>query len=445
MEVALERLPNAVAKVSVTIAPDDVQQAMDRAFKTVVRRYNIPGFRKGKAPRKIFEMYVGRGVLLQEAAQQLVDQHYGAALQQAAVEPVGEPRINIVTLEENQPFEFAIEVESKPAITVGPIDDLLTEPLSIPEPTPEDLDKELAQLAKSQAQLAPVEDEPVSMGDHVVLSLKGYLETEDGESTDAEPFVEDENYAVEVGSGLAVEGLENQLIGLKLGEPATIRLTYPESHPDVALAGKPVRFEVTVTDIKRPEIPPIDDELAQSLGYQSEQELRDNAANRLRERLEAQAKNDRLAVILGKLKERVTFDLPPTLVDRQIHRQLQELDTMLRRMGADLDQYLESRQMTWDALHEEMRPAAEERVKEQLILEALAKELDINVTNDDVLEAVRPIANLYQQSVDQVLQTFVRQGSIGALAEDLLISKVSDYLASTVRESSESNVGGENA
>lgn len=433
MDVALERLPNAVAKVSVTIEPQDFGQAVDRAFKSVVGRYNIPGFRRGKAPRKIFERYVGRAVLLQEAAQQLVDGHYRDALQQAQVEPVGEPHINIVTLDEDKPFQFDIEVESKPKIEVGSLHDVLTDPLDIPEPTEEDLARELETVAKSQAQLVPVEDDPVSMGDHVVLNLKGYLaDNEDEGENEPEPFVEDDEYALEIGSGMAVEGLETQLIGLQLGEPQTIRLTYPENHPDVSLKGRDVRFEITVTDIKRPDVPPIDDDLAKTLGFEDENELRVTVGKRVAERLADQARHDRLGKILGKLKERVSFDLPPLLVDRAIHNQLQELDNMLRQMGANLDDYLDSRQMSGEQLHEEMRPQAEERVKEELLLEAVAAEQNLTVSDEEVIEQVRPMAEAYRQPLDQMVRALQTQGDFEILRHSLVISKAGDYLATTV-------------
>lgn len=432
MDVALERLPNAVAKVSVTIEPVDVSQAVDRAFKSVVGRYNIPGFRRGKAPRKIFERYVGRGVLLQEAAQQLVDDHYRGALQQVSVDPVGEPHIHIVTLDEDKPFQFEIEVEAKPVIDIGSLDAVLTEPLAVPEATDEDIQRELDTLAKSQAQLVPIEDEPVSMGDHVVLKLKGYLADNEEDAAEPEAFVEDDEYAVEVGSGMAVEGLETQLIGLVAGEPQTIHLTYPENHPDVALKGREVRFEVTVTDIKRPDIPPIDDNLATTLGYDSEKELREAVETRVRDGVKMQAQRDRLTNILGKLKADVLLDLPPGLVEQAIHNQLQELDNMLRQMGANLEDYLDSRQMSLQQVHEEMRPAAEERVKEELILETVAHQQNMVVTDADVIENLRPMAEAYRQPLDQMIKALHLGGEFNALRNSILIAKASEYLASTV-------------
>lgn len=279
MQVALQRLPNSVAKVSVTIDPSDLSKAMDKAFRNVVGKYNIPGFRRGKVPRPIFERFVGREVILQEAAQQLVENRYYEALSEVSVEPVAEPKINIVKLDDGQPFEFDIEVESKPQIDLPDYQDLLQEPLEIPVPTDEQIDAELALVAKGQAQIVPADDEPVAKGNRIVVSLKGFLD--DGED-DSEPFVDDDAYTIEVGAGTVVEGLEDQLVGLKVNEPQVIKLTYPENHPDVSLAGKPVRFELTVVENKRPDIPEVNDDLAKAVGLESLQELREQVTNNLK-------------------------------------------------------------------------------------------------------------------------------------------------------------------
>ncbi len=425
MEVALERLPNSVAKVSVTIDMADVSAAMDAAFRTVASRYNIAGFRRGKVPRPIFERMVGRDVLLKEAAQKLVEKRYVEALKEAAVEPVAEPRINIVTLEDGSPFEFAIEVESKPEITLGDYTDLLAEPLIERDVTDEDIEAELGSLARDQAQIVPADEEPVSLGNHITVKLRGYLEDDESD----EPFVDDESFAIEVGSGTVVEGLEPQLIGLNVGQSQTIRLTYPESHPDVSLAGKDVRFEIEVLENRRSEVPPVDDDLAKGLGLESLQELRERVANTVKNRIESQARDERLAEILGKLKERVAMELPETLVTDTMQNQLQELQNRLARMGASLDEYLESRQMQLPELQAELRPQAEERVKDQLLLEAVAKQETMTVTDDEVVASIRPLAEMYKQPLANIIKLFRDRGEFNALRENILLSKASEYLA----------------
>ncbi len=433
MQVALERLPNSVAKVSVTIDPADVSAAMDKAFRSVVSRYNIPGFRRGKVPRPIFERYIGRGVLLQEAAQRIVENRYPEAIRQAAIEPVAEPHVNIVTLEDGAPFQFDIEVESKPEIVLGEYGDLLAAPLIVREMTDEDLAEELQTVARGQAQMIPADEEPVSMGNKIVVKLKGFLAEDDSE----EPFVDDDAYTIEVGSGTVVEGLENQLIGLNVGEPATVRLTYPESHPDVALAGQDVRFEIEVVENKRREVPSVDEELAKAVGFESLQELQEHVANTVKNRIEAQAKSDRLAEILGKLKERVTIELPSALVSEAVHHQLHELQNSLSRMGATLEEYLESRQITQADLQMELRPQAEERVKEQLLLEAVAKQQGFIVSDEDVIESLRPLAEMYKQPLTALVQLFTQRGEFDSLRENMLLSKASEYLATAEAQTAE--------
>ncbi|SMC02667.1 trigger factor [Sulfobacillus thermosulfidooxidans DSM 9293] len=429
MQVALQRLPNSVAKVSVTIDPSDLSKAMDKAFRNVVGKYNIPGFRRGKVPRPIFERFVGREVILQEAAQQLVENRYYEALSEVSVEPVAEPKINIVKLDDGQPFEFDIEVESKPQIDLPDYQDLLQEPLEIPVPTDEQIDAELALVAKGQAQIVPADDEPVAKGNRIVVSLKGFLD--DGED-DSEPFVDDDAYTIEVGAGTVVEGLEDQLVGLKVNEPQVIKLTYPENHPDVSLAGKPVRFELTVVENKRPDIPEVNDDLAKAVGLESLQELREQVTNNLKTRLEEQAKNARLQTILGKLKERVSVEVPSALVDQAIHNQLHELENTLARIGASTQEYLESRQITPEALHDELRPAAEERVKEELLLEAIAKQQGFEVSDEEVIQAIKPVADMYRQPLSDMVRLFRSSGEFEALRTNILLSKASTYLASTV-------------
>lgn len=428
MQVVAEKLPNSVAKVSVTIDSDDVQKAMDKAFVAVVKKYNIPGFRRGKVPRPIFERFVGRDVILQEAAGILVENRYLDALTEAAITPLADPRISIVELEEGQPFRFDIEVEAKPTVELGDYSELLRTPLTVEEVTDEMIASGLLEVAKSQAQLVPADDEPVAHGNKVVVSLKGFLDD------DAEPVVEDEAYTVTVGSGTTVEGFENQLIGLLVNQPATLYVTYPEQHPQLSLAGKSVRFEVTVLENKRLEVPPVNDELAKSVGFESEQELREHVANTLRSELTQQAQRVRVSAILGTLKERVSVELPSVLVKNAEHQKLMEFSAALSRLGTTIDEYLEAQQITAEALHERFRPEAEDMVKEGLILEAVAAAENLTVSDEETVEFIRQLGAANQQPFAETLKWLRESGEFGNVRQTLLQSKASAYLGSTVLE-----------
>jgi len=434
MQVVTERLPNAVAKISVTVDQTEVTQAMDRAFKRVVAKYNVPGFRRGKVPRPIFERMVGVGVIWEAAAKELVDVRYPIALKMAGVEPLAQPQIDIESqgIEPDEPFRFVIAVETKPEIDLGDYHDLLTSELIIPEVTPERLEEEMVQVARSQAQLVPADDEPVASGNQVVLALKGYLEEPDEDDEDLGLFAEDDDYTVQVGSGTTVEGLEDQLIGLKVGEPATIHLTYPAEHPDVDLRGKPVRFEVTVTQNKRLDIPSIDDELAKALEFDSLEALRAEVAARLADQLEAQAKDERLQQILGKLKERVSFDLPEKLVEEAVSQRVAEVQNSLARMEITFDQYLESRQIDRSELEAELRPQAEMVVRDRLILETVAQREGLSVTDEEMVVPIRQLAQIYRQTLENMAQLLHQQGDFEKMRSELLAHKAGEFLASTV-------------
>jgi trigger factor len=313
--------------------------------------------------------------------------------------------------------------------------------LEISEPTEEQIEQELAAVAKQQAQMVPADDEPVSKGNRVVLSLKGYLEIEESEeeSSDAEPFVEDDSYTLEVGSGTAVEGLEDQLIGVRVNEPQTIRLTYPENHPEVDLAGKPVRFEVTVLENKRPDIPEINDELAKAVGLESLQELRTQVTENAKTRLETEAKNERLKRIMGKLKERVSVDIPGSLVNEAIHSQLRELEYSLSQIGASTQEYLDSQKITPEALHDQFRPSAEEQVKEDLILEAIAEKESISVSDEEVVQALQALADTYRQPINDLIRYYRNSGEFDLLRANAVVYKVRDYLATTVLDNEGEN------
>jgi len=436
MQVVTERLPNAVAKISVTVDKTEVTRAMDRAFKRVVTQYNVPGFRRGKVPRSIFERLVGVEVIWQEAAKSIVDDQYALAINEARVEPLTDPDINVESngLDGDEPFRFVIQVETKPDFELGDIATLLTEPLVVPELTQARLDEEMALLARSQAQLVPADDEPVASGNQVGLALKGYLSEPDEDDEDGGLFAEDDDYTVQIGSRTAVEGLEDQLIGMSVGEAKTIELTYPADHPDVDLAGKPVRFEVTVNQNKRLEIPALDDELAKALERDSLEALREEVRTRLAEVLQAEVNEERARKILGKLNERVNFDLPEKLVKVAIGQRLQEVQNSLARMDITLDQYLETRQIDQSVLETELRPQAEQTVKEQLILETVARQVGLTVSDDEVVVGIRPLAELYRQPLANVVQLFHQQGDFERMRSQLLLQKATQFLATTVVE-----------
>jgi trigger factor len=427
MEVQVERLPESRARLTVTVPVEDVTKGMDSAFQRLVGRYNIPGFRRGKTPRPIFERYVGKEAILREAAELLVEKHFNAVVDEAGVVVVGEPSLEYRQVALDQPIVYALTVFIRPEVTLGDgYRALLAEPLEVEPVTDVLLEEELKRTADGEAQLVEAEDDdPIAVGSRVVLALSGRL---DNDNADEESFVEADDYMVEVGTGTTVEGLETQLIGLHRGDSAPVRFTYPEDYPDPTLAQQAVVFDITVKEHKRRETPSVDDELAKAKGYETLQELRDALTNTLAERLTQEAQERRLQSILGKLRESVSFDVPVPMAERAVERQLQDLEHTLSHLGATLDQYLETRQLTPEGLAAEVRPTAVERVKDQILLEEIAKAEALTVSDDEVMEAVRPVAESYRQSLAELVDALKVSGEFEAVRQNLLVDKAAKLL-----------------
>jgi len=240
--------------------------------------------------------------------------------------------------------------------------------------------------------------------------------------------VDTDDYPVTIGNGTTLEGLELQLIGLHLNEEAEVRLTYPDTYADPALAGKPAHFQVKIKEHKRRDVPSIDDELARARGYGNLQELREALANSLRDRYEREAKEQRLNAVLARLKEAVAVEVPEPMVNHQLDHQLQDLHHTLTHLGVDLDQYLAGRKLTLEGLLDEMRPGAIERVKDELILEAIAEAEGLTVSDDEVVAAVKSVADAYERPVNALVENLKVSGEFETVRGNLLVDKAAQLV-----------------
>ncbi|CAB1129698.1 Trigger factor [Candidatus Hydrogenisulfobacillus filiaventi] len=434
MQVQVERLPHSVARLAVVIEADELAEAMDRAFHKVNSQYNIPGFRRGKAPRFIFERFVGREVLLTRAADDLVEERYGSILAEAGVEPVAQPRLTVEQLEDGQPFRFTLEVEVKPQVELGDYRSVLdAHPLTVEPVGEEAVEFELKRQAETQAQFVPADEDPVETGNRVVLAIRGTL-AEVPEGQEAEPFVNHDEYVVHVGSGGLLEELERQLVGLKVGEPATLEVTYPEDYPNQELAGKRARFEVTVKENKRKDVPPVDDDLAATLGYDNLEAMREEARKRVEAANADKARRERVAAILADLRERIPLEVPEALVRSAIDHELQDLQERLGMLGLSIDAYLRNRNITLDQLRAEMRPEAERRVRDQLLLEAVARAEGISVSDQDVIASLTEVAAAYNTPVETLVESFKKLGRFEWVRDNMVLERAEAYLAGQVEQ-----------
>lgn len=384
MKTTVERLPDHPARVvlEVEVEPERVEQAVDRVYRRVVRDLRIPGFRKGRAPRKIVEMYLGKDALLQEAIEELVPAAYREAAKQAEIDPVSRAQIDIIDFGEGKPLTFKAEVDVKPEVTLGEYKGLAVEK-HIRKVTDADVERVLERIRQNNARLETADKEAVEEGDYAVIDFDGYI--------DGEPFRggAGRGELVEVTPEAFVPGFAQQLIGMKPGEEREVTVTFPEDARE-DLAGKEATFSVRLQEIKVRVVPELDDELAKTAGdFETLEELRADARRRLEEAAAEDAASELEARIIERVTDAAAVDIPEVMIEQEIEQMIQEFRFNLAASGWRLEDYLEVNKMTEEQLAEEFRPGAERRVKSDLVLEAIARAENLDVTEEEVDERMR--------------------------------------------------------
>lgn len=422
LKSAWERLANSRAKFEVEVPAERVAQAMDAAYRKLVKRVNVPGFRKGKAPRPVLERYVGRAALFEEAVDIILPEAYGQAVQDSGLEPLDRPSVEIVKADEGEPLVFKAEVPVKPEVVLGEYRDLEV-PMPQIEVTEEQVDKNLQAIAEQHAQLVAHEG-PAEMGHYVVIDFEGAL--------DGKPFAGGaaKGYQVHIGSGQLIAGFEENLVGMLAGEEREFNLVFPQGYQAEHLAGKEIAFKVRMNEVKRKEVPPVDDELAKLVGpFQSLQELRSDLTNKLRQAAaeEAQRKFEEAAV--EAVVERAAVELPEVLVHRQMHRMMDEMQEHFQQQGMTLELMLRATGKTMDDLHEEMRAPAAKAVKTELVLEEIAKREGLTVTRDEAREELDRYLAQFGEQAEQLRTSMLATDTLDRVQAGMLRDKTVKHLA----------------
>ncbi|MDN5347258.1 MAG: trigger factor [Clostridia bacterium] len=422
MKSTVEKLDRNRVVLEVEVEEPQVARAIDQAYKKLVRQVNIPGFRKGKVPRFIFERYVGKEPLYSEAIEIIIPHAYQEALAENKIEPIDMPQFEIVQVEEGRPFIFKATVEVKPEVKLG-----LYKGLEVTKPevkvTEEDIDRYLKELQERYAEMVVVEEGPVQVGDLVSIDFSTVVNGEE------RPDLEGKDQLVEIGSQMFIPGFEEQLVGSKVGEEREIKITFPEDYRDKELAGKEAVFRVKVLGIKRKELKPIDDEFARDVSEcENLAELREDIRRRL---LKAREEAARAAVrnqAVAKAVEGAEVELPQVLVNRRLDVLVNELELNLRIQGLKLDKFLADSGKTMEELRSELRPRAELEVKRDLVLEAIAKAEGIEVTHEDLEQEIERLAQAYRQEKEKIKETLA--GDLEGLKYDIMIKKAINFIES---------------
>ncbi|EAA0093194.1 trigger factor [Listeria innocua] len=426
MSVKWEKQEGNVGKLTFEIEQEKVKEGLDRAFVKVRKTLNVPGFRKGKVPRQIFNQRFGEEALYQDALDILLPEVYSQAIDEAGIDPVDTPQVNIESMEKGETWVLTADVTVKPEVKLGDYKGLEVEKRAT-ELTTEELEAELKQLQERQAELVVKEDAPAENGDTVILDFEGFKDGVAFEGGQAE------NHSLELGSGQFIPGFEEKLVGLKAGDEADIELTFPEEYHAEDLAGQPVVFKVKLHEIKTKEVPALDDELAKDIDEEVEtlDELKEKISKRLQEAKEdsvAQAKQEE---VIAKAVENAEVDIPHAMVHHEADHLMNHFAQDLQAQGLTPELYYQFTGQTEEAMHAQMEKDAEKRVKMNLVLEAIAEAENIEPTEEAIDEEISTLAEKYGMEKDAVRAAL---GDMSELKSDLKIRKAIDVLLDSAVE-----------
>ncbi|HLR54947.1 MAG TPA: trigger factor [Pseudogracilibacillus sp.] len=407
-------------ELTITVSADAFDTALDKAFNKVVKEVSLPGFRKGKIPRQIFENRFGVESLYQDAVDIVLPEAYSEAVEQTGIFPVDQPQVDVEEVEKGKDLVFKCEVVVKPEVKLGEYKGLEVEDETA-NVTDEDLETELKTLQENQAELVLKEEGQVENGDTVVMDFEGFIDGEAFEGGKAE------NHTLEIGSGQFIPGFEEELVGKEAGETEVV-VTFPEEYQVAELAGKEATFKVNIHEIKEKEVPELDDEFAKDVDEEVESldELKTKKKDELLKQKEQDIDNQKRETLVSKVTENAEVDIPEAMVTSETDQMMKEFDQRLQMQGMDLNTYFQFSGQTEDQLKEQMKEDAHSRVKTNLTLETIVDEEGLEVTEEDIDAEVQKMADMYQMEKEQILGML--GGNADMLKEDLKMQKAITFL-----------------
>ncbi|MBU5439978.1 trigger factor [Tissierella sp. MSJ-40] len=422
MNVVLEKKENNKATFNIEVTEENFEKAVQKAYLKNRGRFNIPGFRKGKVPRKIIEMNYGEGIFYEEALNIILPEAYDKAIADLNLEPVDSPEVDIEQLEKGKPVMIKVEVVIKPEVNLGDYKSIEIEKIEY-NVTDEILDNELKSIQEMNARIIEAGDREIKDGDILTIDFEGYVDGEQFEGGTAE------NQQLEIGSNTFIPGFEEQLIGKRKGETVEVNVKFPEDYFEEKLKNKDAVFKVTIHEVKEKELPILDDEFAKDV---SDFDTLDEYKESIKERLEKDFKNkekiEKENKIIEKTMEISEVDIPEVMIDTQVENEIREFDYRLKMQGLNLDQYLTLTSTTMDDLKDQLRPVAEKRVKGDLVLDAIGKAENLVVTEEDVDAELEKMAKEYQQEDVKRFISDMKRGDLGYLKTGIMRDKTIELL-----------------
>ena len=416
MSLQVEKLEHNMAKLTVEVAAEDVEKALQAAYLKQRKQINIPGFRKGKVPRQMIEKMYGPEVFYDEAANNMIPDAYAKAYDESELDIVSQPKIEVVQMEKGKPFIFTADVATKPEVTLGDYKGLKVDKVST-RVTQKEVDEEIEKERERNARTIEVTDRAVQDKDEVTLDFEGFV---DGVAFEGG---KGEDYPLTIGSGSFIPGFEEQLIGAEIDKEVEVNVTFPKEYHSEELAGKDATFKCTVHTIKAKELPELDDEFASEVSEcETMDAYRAEVKKNIKERKERTGKEKKENQAVDQAIENAQMDIPEAMIEFQVRQMADDFARRIQQQGLTVEQYFQFTGMTAEKMLEEMRPQAEKSIKTRLVLEAIVKAENIEVSDERVEEELTKMAEAYQMEVEK-LKEFMGENEKKQIKEDLAVQE----------------------
>ena len=427
MSLQVEKMEKNMAKLTIEVAAEDLEKAMQNAYQKAKGRISIPGFRKGKAPRKMIEQMYGKGVFLEDAVNALIPEHYSKALAECELEIVSQPTIDITQAEPGKALIFTAEVATKPEVTLGDYKGVEVPKTEI-NVTDEDVDAEIKKEQEKNSRTINVEDRGAQLQDVVTIDFEGSV---DGVPFDGGQATE---YPLTLGSNTFIPGFEDQLVGAKVGDDVDVKVTFPEEYQAKELAGKEAIFKCAVKKIEAKELPELDDDFAKDVSeFDTLAEYKEHVKTTRVDRKENEAKRAKEDAAVDKAIENAQMDIPEAMLQTQCRQMLDDFSRRMQSQGLSMDQYFQFTGMTAEKMMEDMKPQALKRIQTRLVLEKVAEVENIQPTEEEVNEEISKMAEAYKMEADK-LKELLGERELEQMKKDMAVQKAVTVIADAAKE-----------
>ena len=430
MKVQVENLEKNMAQITVEVPAEETDKALNAAYLKEKNKISIPGFRKGKVSRQVIEKMYGASVFYEEAANILIQNNYMKAMDESGLDIASRPTVDVEQIAAGKDFIFTIEVAVRPEVKLGNYKGVTVTKVDI-DVTDEEIDAELQKELQKNARMVTITDRPAAEGDTAVIDYEGFC---DGVAFEGG---KDENHSLVLGSHSFIDTFEDQIIGHAAGDEFDVNVTFPEKYHAADLAGKPAVFKVKVNEIKAKELPELNDEFAQDVSeFDTLAEYKEDIKARLVKEKEAEAKGTKEDEAIAKIIETSEMEIPEAMIETQAENMLNDFAQRITQSGLSMDQYMQFSGLTMDKLKEQVRPEAETRIKSSLVLEQIAKEENIEITDEEVDAEVARMAAQYGMEVDK-LKEYMGEAEKTSMKRDLAVMKAVDLIMENAEEVAE--------